>query len=140
MEEIIKEIAQLIDSGEVVFLHRTTNEILSHPSQSANGYSDEYDYLVQEVLDIVDAAPDSYIQFDPLISQESYKIMEGFIETITDERVKMMLLASLSGKRPFRRFRDTVQDEGIEDDWYDFRDAYLRMTVQDKLGEAGEVE
>jgi NAD(P)-dependent dehydrogenase (short-subunit alcohol dehydrogenase family) len=47
MEEIIKEIAELLDTQEVVFLHKETHEILSYPI--ADGPTDEeFDYIEQE--------------------------------------------------------------------------------------------
>ena len=90
MEEIIKEIAELIDSGEVVFLHRETQEILSYPAPDRSGYN-EYDYLAEEVLAITDMNPELYIQFDPPDSRESYKIMEGFVETVEIGKIKAII-------------------------------------------------
>lgn len=132
MEEIIKEIAALNDAGEVVFLHRETHEILSYPAPDRSGYN-EYDYLAEEVLAITDANPDLYIQFDPPDTRESYKIMEGFVETIETGKIKALLQGSLKSNKPFRNFRNTIEAEGILDDWYDYKDAYLQMGVRDKL-------
>ncbi|MBC7773911.1 MAG: hypothetical protein H7246_00625 [Phycisphaerae bacterium] len=132
MEEIIKEIAERNDTGEVVFLHKQTHEILSYPAPDRSGYN-EYDYLAEEVLAITDAAPDLYIQFDPPDTRESYKIMEGFVETLQNEKLKVLLLGSLNSKKPFRNFRNAIEIEGIEDGWYDYKDAYMQMSVRDKL-------
>lgn len=132
MEEIIKEIASIIDTGEVVFLHRETQEILSYPAPDRSGYN-EYDYLAEEVLAITDAHPEMYIQFDPPDSRESYKIMEGFVEILKGDALRARVLDSLNSKKPFRNFRVVIENEGIEDDWYDYKDAYLQMSVRDKL-------
>jgi hypothetical protein len=132
MEEIIKEIASIIDTGEVVFLHRETQEILSYPAPDRSGYN-EYDYLAEEVLAITDAHPEMYIQFDPPDSRESYKIMEGFVDILKGDALRARVLDSLNSKKPFRNFRVVIENEGIEDDWYDYKDAYLQMSVRDKL-------
>ncbi|MFN0034495.1 MAG: UPF0158 family protein [Saprospiraceae bacterium] len=132
MEEIIKEIAELMDSNEVVFLHRETHEILAYPAPDRSGYN-EYDYLAEEVLAITDANPDLYIQFDPPDTKESYKMMEGFVETIKSDQLKGLLFDTLNSKKPFRNFRNAIQTENVEDDWYDYKDAYLQMCVRDKL-------
>lgn len=132
MEEIIKEIAGSIDCSEVVFLHKETHEILSYPI--ADGPTDEeFDYIEQEVMEVVNAAPDSYIRFDPLKSRESFQMMEDFVETIKNERLRNRLIDALSIKKPFRSFRNAVEDEGIIDDWYAYKDAYLQMYVRDWL-------
>jgi hypothetical protein len=132
MEEIIIEIAELLDSGEVVFLQRETHEILSYPAPDRSGYN-EYDYLAEKVLAITDMNPDLYIQFDPPDSRESYKIMESFVETVEIGKIKALLQGSLNSNKPFRNFRNTIETEGLEDDWYDYKDAYLQMGVRDKL-------
>jgi len=132
MEEIIIEIASLNDCGEIVFFHRETQEILSYPAPDRSGYN-EYDYLAEKVLAITDANPEAYIQFDPPDTRESYKIMEGFAGILENESVKARVLDSLNSKKPFRNFRVTIENEGIEDDWYDYKDAYLQMSIRDKL-------
>ncbi len=43
------------------------------------------------------------------------------------------LIDALSIKKPFRSFRNAVEDEGILDDWYAYNDAYLQMYVRDRL-------
>lgn len=132
MEEIIKEIAELLDIQEVVFLHKETHEILAYPI--ADGATDEeFDYIEQEVMEVVNAAPDSYIRFDPLNSRESFQMMEDFVETIKNERLRNRLIDALSIKKPFRSFRNAVEDEEILDDWYAYKDAYLQMYVSDRV-------
>ena len=74
MEEIIKEIAELLDTQEVVFLHKETHEILSYPI--ADGPTDEeFDYIEQEVMEVINTDPGSYIRFDPPNSDESFEMM-----------------------------------------------------------------
>lgn len=133
MEEIIKEIAELIGCSEVVYLHKETNEILSYPSGDGSYDSEEFEYLMQQVMDVVDFTPEMYIRFDPLESRESYKIMEAFVETVKDGQLQGRLQGALTGRKPFRQFRDTLETAGVVDDWYDFREAYLRMYVRDIL-------
>jgi hypothetical protein len=136
MEEIIKEIAELIDCNDVVYLHKETHEFLSYPVPGEGGYgSDEFDYLMQEVMDVVDFAPDMYIRIDPLDSHASYQIMEAFVETVKDERLQGRLHGALTSRKPFRQFRDAVETAGVEEAWYAYRDAYLQMYVRDRIGE-----
>ena len=132
MEEIIKEIAQTINTGEVVFFNLETQEILSYPAPEDSGYN-EFDYLAEEVLAITDANPDAYVRFDPPDTRTSYQIMAAFAETVVNEQLKALLLDTLKSKKPFRNFRNAVETEGIEDDWYDYKDAFLQMGVRDKL-------
>jgi Uncharacterised protein family (UPF0158) len=132
MEEIIKEIIRLLQIDEVVFLHRETQEIHAYPAPDRSGYN-EFDYLEEEVLEIVNANPEMYIRFDPPDSNEGYQIMESFVEMLNNERLKVLLSDALQSKKPFRNFRVVLQNNHAEQDWYDFRDAYLKMGVRDKL-------
>jgi hypothetical protein len=59
--------------------------------------------------------------------------MAGFAETVVNEQLKALLVDTLKSKKPFRNFRNAVETEGIEDDWYDYKDAFLQMGVRDKL-------
>lgn len=133
MEKIIKEIAEWLDTHHVVFLHQETQEILTYPV-AENGFTDEeFDYIEQEVMEVVNADPGQYIRFDPLDSRESFQMMEDFIETIKNERIRARLIDAISIKKPFRNFRNAVEDEGILDDWYAYKDAYLQMYVRDRV-------
>lgn len=133
MEKIIKEIAESIDCSEVVFLHKETHELLSYPV-AENGYVDEeFDFIKEEIMEVIDTDPAKYIRFDPLNSRESFQMMEDFIETIKNERLRARLIDAISIRKPFRNFRNAVEEEGVLDDWYAYKDAYLQMYVRDRL-------
>jgi hypothetical protein len=132
--EIIKEIAQLIDSGDVVYLHISTHELLSYPDSD----EEELDYLKQEVFDVVDMDPDAYLVFKPLHSSDAYQIMVNFAEQVTDAQQKSSLHDALNARKPFRVFRDKVDDLGLTDQWYDFKEAYLKVLIQDQITSASE--
>jgi hypothetical protein len=132
MEEIIKEIAELLDTQEVVFLHKETHEILAYPI-SDEPTDEEFDYIEQEVMEVINADLNSYIRFDPLNSNESFEMMELFVETLNDPPLKARLLDALASRKPFRNFRNAIQIEAIEDDWYAYKDAYFMVLVSDKL-------
>lgn len=131
INEVINEVAQTIDSGEIVYVHRETGEILSFPDLDQAG--DEYDYLMQEVMDIVDMAPESYIRFRPLSSSESFKVMEGFADTVNNDTHVEKIRGALRERKPFRSFREAVEDLDLLDSWYDYKMAYLEMMVRDQF-------
>jgi hypothetical protein len=51
-------------------------------------------------------------------------IMLDFTYSLEDTGIKEKLLQALNGKRPYRRFKDTVIDLGLDKDWY----AFLNIT------------
>ncbi len=131
MEEIIQKIADLLDEGQIVYLHRETRALLDYPSSP----DPEFDYLAEEVLQQVDVAPEAYIRFEPPTSSESYKFMENFAETRATEGLRLSLLRSLKSNHPFKSFRQTLRWERLEDEWYAYYDALLRVWVGDQMPE-----
>ena len=50
-----------------------------------------------------------------------YKMMQDFVKTIKDKKIKNQLYNSLYGKGAFRRFKDSCSNFNIINDWYNFR-------------------
>lgn len=50
-----------------------------------------------------------------------YKMMQDFVKTIKDKKIKNQLYNSLYGKGAFRRFKDTCSNFNIINDWYNFK-------------------
>jgi hypothetical protein len=74
-------------------------------------------------------ADDEYIVLPDNFEIHEYKIMERFCYTIEDERVQNILLRAINGKGAFRHFKDKVYEEGIDKNWYRFRDNALKRIV-----------
>ena len=135
MQDKILEMAELVDAGECVWFHRHTQNILSHPDPDGYQYSAEHDYLVEDVMQEVNEDFDNYIKIPALPSHDSYKIMEGFADTMIDERKRFHLFDALNSKKPFRHFRQAVETDGLLDDWHAYYDSRLQDYVMGKLEE-----
>ena len=133
MDKIITEIAELLDVGDRVFMHRQTFELLSFPDPERNEEVWETDYLMDEVLDEVEAHPDDFIEFRPPEKRADYQMMSDFSHELPDQRQANALLDALSSKKPFRHFRDVLKHHDIEEEWYEFREAGLKMLVLSEL-------
>ena len=67
-----------------------------------------------------------------------YNIMESFVDTLTGPTYEKLAHA-IQGRGAFRRFKDTVYDLGIDQQWYDYQaDAYKRIAV--RWCEANDIE
>lgn len=59
-----------------------------------------------------------------------YEMMEDFCFTLTDKH-QNILLNGIRGRGAFRRFKDTVHDLGIAEEWYRYRDeCYKRIAIK----------
>jgi Uncharacterised protein family (UPF0158) len=132
LKAVVKQIAELIDSDNVVYLHKETEELHHYPAPS-DFIEDDYEYLMDEVMDIVDMEPEAYTRFVPLSSSESYKIMEAYVETVQHRHQSDRLAGALRAKKPFRSFRIELEECDLLEKWYDFKDAYLWVWVEDRM-------
>jgi len=83
----------------------------------------------QEVKKVLASDPD-YLQLPSRFDIHEYEIMERFCLAIPDERVSNVLLSEIRGSGAFRRFKDTIYQYGIENDWFKYRDeAYKEIVI-----------
>lgn len=136
MEETLLDIIELLDMDYVVYLHRDTRELLNHPV-IGDVFDAELEYLRDEVLDIVDMRPDDFIRFEPPASREKFVWMGAFAATIEPAASRELLEESLRARKPFRAFRDTLENLHLEDNWYLFQDASMLIYVKDVLSREG---
>jgi len=136
MDKVITEIAELLDAGERVFMHRDTYELLSFPDPDRNEAVWETEYLMDEVLDEVDAHPHDFIEFHPPEKRADFEMMAEFARELTDQRLVNALLDALSSKKPFRHFREVIRHHDIEEVWYAFRTNNLKALVLSDMEKA----
>lgn len=54
-------------------------------------------------------------------SFQSFRVMEGFSDSLAAGRMKNKLEYILSQPKPFREFKHAVESSDYRQDWYDFR-------------------
>ena len=64
---------------------------------------------------------------------DEYRIMERFCASRDDEPLRDRLLDAIDGRGAFRRFKNLVHRDGIEDDWYRYRDDAVKKIAADFL-------
>jgi hypothetical protein len=62
-----------------------------------------------------------------------YGIMERFCASRDDEELRDRLLDAIDGRGAFRHFRNLIRRQGIEDDWYRYRDDAVKRIAADFL-------
>jgi len=70
-----------------------------------------------------------YIAIEPVSSSEGWEVMQGFIETIRDERIAERLHRAIEGTSPFRRFKDELLNSPeLREAWFRFHDeAFIEL-------------
>lgn len=82
----------------------------------------------QELYDQMDSEPDRYYRLPSQYELHGYRIMEDFIDNLSDVDAQNKLIRAIHGKGAFRRFKDTVFYLGIREQWFAFqREAYAEI-------------
>ena len=83
----------------------------------------------QEVKRVLASDPD-YLKLPSRFDIHEYEIIERFCLSVPDGKVSDVLLRKIRGSGAFRRFKDTIYQYGIEDDWFQYRDeAYKEIAI-----------
>ncbi|WP_458626455.1 UPF0158 family protein [Winogradskyella sp. PC D3.3] len=131
--EIIKEIAQELDCGFDCYYNSKTNEIVAIPNFSQ--FSDEEDFkeAFSDSLGKVEKNKTDFIKFETLESFESFKIMELFVEQLSDQNLKSELENVLANKKPFQNFKHKIDHSEFRQSWFEFKKSELEKIVENQL-------
>lgn len=62
-----------------------------------------------------------YIRIEQIFSYEAFDVMENFVEELGDKHVAQRLARALSGRKPFRAFKDALCDHpDVRAAWFEF--------------------
>jgi len=128
----VKEIAESIDLGNVCFLNTNTLAVDEIPKGL---FFSPSDYKMETGFSLKDFNPKytrwkKYITIEPLESNESFKIMEKFVDQLDNSKLRERLVYALYNGRPFANFKNIIDNSDIRQDWFDFKDKKLQEYVK----------
>ncbi|VXB20795.1 conserved hypothetical protein [Pseudomonas sp. 8AS] len=87
-----------------------------------------------ELEALLRSEPERFLLVEPLGSREGFRMMEDFLQTVTRQEAYRALERALSGRKPFRTFKNVLMDyPDLLQAWYDFEAERLRELAQDWL-------
>ena len=119
-----------IETGEIIYIE---DRYLGMAEDGEN--PDELDNEMDKdalaiAIDILENC-EKYMSLPDKSDVNEYEMMEGFADNYKDKRISDLLQRAISGKGAFRRFKDTILEFGIENEWYEFKDkAYLWLAKE----------
>jgi hypothetical protein len=134
-----------LDMGDMTeyetYFDRNTNKIVSVESTMLSSVEegdeefledlDEDDEQLQIARAISNDDGSRFIAPPDKFDFNEYRLMERFIGSLDDEKAANQLYRAIDGRGAFRYFRDTLQDLGIKEKWYRFRnDAMKRFVIE----------
>lgn len=132
-ENIIKEIAQELDSGFDCYYNSKNDEIIAIPSFSQFSDQDDFKEAFRDSLEKIEKNQTDFIKFEVLESFESFKILEHFVEQLPDQNLKSELESILVNKQPFQNFKHKVDHSDFRQSWFDFKQSELEKIVENQL-------
>jgi hypothetical protein len=139
IKDVVNEMDVLSDEYSA-FLNRHTGELvtLSNEEISAAEEDDNIDEYPEWQQDMILKAKevinsDDYLPLPNKFEIHEYHIMEKFCHTIEDDKIRWNLLDKIRGRGAFSRFKNAIQMNGIEEEWYRFRQEELEKIAIDWL-------
>ncbi len=132
-KNIIKEIAENLDCGFNCYYNPNTNEIVTIPNFSHILDEEEFKEIIQAGLEKVNKQKADFVKFEVLESFDTFKIMERFVEQITDQQFKSELEDILQKKKPFQNFKYLIDNSDYRQKWFDFKQRELERIVENQL-------
>lgn len=139
---LVNEIAQFMDMGLLCYLNPQTAEISTVPLEmfydvetSKNTeemklkLDEQHGWTSVEFLDW-----DEPIEFRPFSSNQSYRIMEKFTESLSStHKLHSTLVEALRNRKPFANFNRIIDNSDLREKWFEFKQQYLDRIVAEKL-------
>lgn len=130
---IIKKIAQELDSGFNCYYNSKTDEIVAIPNFSQFSDDEDFKEAFNDSLEKVKKHKTDFIKIETLESFESFKIMELFVEQMSDQNLKAELENVLANKKPFQNFKHKVDHSDFRQNWFEFKQKELEKRVENEL-------
>jgi hypothetical protein len=125
----VAEIVDNIQCGFICQVDKKTVEIVSTRRENNYEFGD-YDLEEEEEEAKEDNLNwEEIITISPLKSQESFRIMENFVLSLNECRLKHELAAALQRNKPFANFNGIIHNSPERDEWFSFRKHALQQHV-----------
>jgi hypothetical protein len=149
--KVIVSIKDIVDEMDIssdehsAFLNRHTGELVTLSSEELSAAEeddsiDKYPTWQQEMIikakEVISS--DDYLPLPSKFDIHEYHIMEEFCCSVADDKIRGGLLDKIRGRGAFGRFKDAIHMNGIEEEWYLFRQAEFEKIAIDWL-EANQV-
>ncbi|OAD42101.1 UPF0158 family protein [Polaribacter atrinae] len=132
-KSIVREIAQELDCGNECYYNFKTSEILAIPNLSQIFDEEEFKESFKESLKKLKKYKADFIKIEILESFESFKIMERFVEQVTDAKLQVELENILANKKPFQNFKQKIDHSNFRQSWFEFKQIELERIVENQL-------
>ncbi len=127
LQTVIDAIEQASDAYTMLY-DTKTNETVYLPDVWITGETDE------DLAELIEKEPERFLRFPTKYEIHEYSIMDSFVDDLPAGRIKSELAGAIRGKGAFRRFKQTIRFQGVEQLWYDYQaNGNRKITTFDRL-------
>lgn len=122
-KEVVKKIADSLLAGLICFFNPDTLEVEDIPKELAHDPA-EFEMVTGETFESAGIKHEDWqncITIEPMQSNESFQVMESFVNEITDSSFQKQLVNALSNRKPFANFKHLVENSDYRQPWFDYR-------------------
>ncbi len=143
LDEVARELDGLMEQA-TAFINRQTGEITTLTDNEISLIEDEPQEedlpgwqreMLPTVREIVSS--ENWVALADKFDIHEWEIMRKFADSVDDDDLSQDLQRAIHGNGAFRMFRATIEDAGIQDEWFAFKHQALREIAQAALEELG---
>lgn len=138
LDEVVEAMDTHFDGAVEWFLDTRTGAIHSIDAEDCDDSGEADDDGGQADGHATDAKvradPDRFVGIPQTESHEAYRVMEEFIATVSDARLRERLADAIAGKGAFRRFKNVLLDHPrVREEWFRFESQAKRQWAAEWL-------
>ncbi len=129
--KVVALIADNLTAGFISYFNPETLEVEDIPEGLARD-PEEFEAMTGETWEYIGIKHESWkrcVEIAPLHSNESFRIMEGFVDQMEDSRFRDELINALNRRRPFANFNHLIHNSDYREAWFKFRKEKLEWYV-----------
>lgn len=131
-DEQIKEIAEWLDVGMKCYYNKQTGEIKN--ILNFDNWMGADEELWEEDINEIEENWENYIEFDAMTSDDSFRVMADFIDTVDNSKLQQRLVDALNRRKPFQNFKWIIDNSGkYRQQWFDYKNIRYIEWVADQL-------
>jgi hypothetical protein len=131
--EQIKEIAEQLDCGFSCFINKKTREIISLYGDEDDFFEEDDDSWADDRKKI-EKKPGDYLEIEKMESWDSFKIMEGFADSVDSIKLRRELINVLNQRKPFSKFKWVIDNSGeYREKWFAFKAERIQEWVKEQV-------
>jgi uncharacterized DUF497 family protein len=128
-KKAVAEIADNIQCGFICQVNKKTVEIISIRRESSYEFGDYDEEEEEEETEEDNLNWEDIVTISPLESYESFRIMENFVISLKESRLKQQLASALQRHKPFANFNGIIHNSPERDEWFAYRKHALEQHV-----------